>query len=151
MHLCERNSFHCFRYVKPKNYKISKDYDGKLWCLPCLHPLLLGFFQNQKQLQQCATICESISNAWSGLKYGIKKDKYVVRNVAKVIMVSSSGLNCLQARKRCLTMNKIIVHRMHQRKKLIYFQEIGHNWVKVDRKLMKDGLTQFLQDLVFKW
>jgi hypothetical protein len=137
--------------LNPKTIEFQKIMMEKLWCLPCLHPLLPGFFQNQKQLQQCATICKSIYNAWSGLKYGIKKDKYVVRNVAKVIVVSSSDLNCLQAGKCCLIMNKIIVHRMHQQKKLIYSQEIGHKWVKADRKLRKDGLTQFLRDLVFKW
>jgi hypothetical protein len=71
--------------LNPKTIEFQKIVMEKLLCL---HPLLLGFFQNQKQLQQCATICESISNAWSGLKYGIKKDKYVVCNVARVIVVS---------------------------------------------------------------
>jgi len=97
--------------LNPKTIEFQKIVMEKLLCLPCLHPLLFGFFQNQKQLQQCATICESISNAWSGLKYGIKKDKYVVHNVVGVIVVSYSGLNCLQAGKRCLGTNKIIVHR----------------------------------------
>ncbi len=71
----------------------------KLLCLPCLHPLLLGLFQNQKQLQQCATIGESISNAWSGLKYAIEKDKYVIHNVVEAILVSFGGLNSLQVKK----------------------------------------------------
>jgi len=91
----------------------------KLLCLPCLHLLLLGFFQNQKQLQQCATVCESIFSAWSGLKYGITEDKYVAHNI-----VSSSGLNSLQARKCCLGMNKIIIHRAHQQKKVDRFSKI---------------------------
>jgi len=93
----------------------------KLLCLPCLHPLLPRFFQNQKQLQQCAIVCESISSAWSGLKDGIEKDKYVVRNVAEIIVVSSSGLNCLHAWKSCLGTNKIIVHSVHQQKKVDRF------------------------------
>jgi hypothetical protein len=29
--------------------------------------------------------------------------------------------------------------------------KIGHKWVKGDRKPRKDGMTQALQDLVFKW
>jgi len=81
--------------LNPKTIEFQKIVMEKLLCLPCLHPLLPRFFPNQKQLQQCATVCESISSAWSGLKYGIEKDKYVVRNVVEVIVVSSSGLNCL--------------------------------------------------------
>jgi hypothetical protein len=72
-------------------------------------------------LQQCATVCESIYSGWNGLKYGIKKDKYVVHNVAELIVVSFSGLNCLQVGKRCLGMNKIIIHKVHQQKKVDRF------------------------------
>jgi len=118
----------------------------KLLCLPCLHLLLPGFFQNQKQLQQCATVWESIFSAWSGLKYGIKEDKYVAHNI-----VLASSLNSLQAGKCCLGMNKIIIHRAHQQKKVDRFSRIGHKWVKVDKNLWKNGLTQSLWDLVFKW
>jgi hypothetical protein len=83
-------------------------------------------------------------------KFGIKKDKYVVRNIVEAIVVSSGGLNNLQARKRCLGMKKIIIHRVHQQRKLIDFQEIGHKWVKADIKMKKDGLIQSLHDLVLK-
>jgi hypothetical protein len=114
--------------LNPKTIEFQKIVMEKLLCLPCLHPHLLGFFQNQKQLQQCATVGESIYSAWTGLKYAIKKDKYVIRNVVEAIVVSFGDLNSLQAKNRCLGMNKIIVHRVHQRRKLIDSQEIRHKW-----------------------
>jgi hypothetical protein len=45
------------------------------------------------------------------LKFGIKKDKYVGRNVIEVVVVSSSGPKSLQAIKSCLGMYKRTIQR----------------------------------------
>jgi hypothetical protein len=48
----------------------------KLVCEPFLN-LMLAFVVNCKALQDCATICSSLAIAWSDLKYGNGKDKYL--------------------------------------------------------------------------
>ncbi len=84
-----------------------------------LQPLLPKFVQNQKRIQQCAAVCESIASAWSGLKFGIEKDKYVAQKIVKAIVVSSSGPVSLQATKSCLGMNKRTIQRVFRLKKLL--------------------------------
>ncbi len=56
--------------LNPKTIKFQKIVMEKLLCL---HPLLPGFFQNQKQLQQHAKVCESTFSAWSGLSLVSRK------------------------------------------------------------------------------
>ncbi len=96
-------------------------------------------------------VCDNITNAWSGLKFGIEKDKYVGQNAIEVVVMSSSGPKSLQATKSCLGMNKRTIQRAFRQRKLLDSQEVGHKWVKRDRKSRRDGMTQTLQDLVFNW
>jgi hypothetical protein len=49
----------------------------KLVCEPFLSPAMLAFVVNCKALQDCATVCSSLAIAWSDLKYGNGKDKYL--------------------------------------------------------------------------
>jgi hypothetical protein len=49
----------------------------KLVCEPFLSPAILAFVVNCKALQDCATVCSSLVIAWSDLKYGNGKAKYL--------------------------------------------------------------------------
>ncbi len=60
----------------------------QLVCEPFLSPAMPAFVVNCKALQDCATVCSSLATAWSDLKYGNGKDKYLARNVVEAAVVS---------------------------------------------------------------
>jgi hypothetical protein len=64
------------------------------------------------------------------LKYSVKKDQYVARNVVEATMVSSNNIESLRIAKSCLSMNRRTIRRAFERRKLLDSQEIGHKWVK---------------------
>jgi hypothetical protein len=64
----------------------------KFLCVESWQALLPKFIQNKKHLQQCATVCENITSVWSGLKYGVQKDKYIAHNVVEAVVVLVGGV-----------------------------------------------------------
>ncbi len=65
----------CVQVTEVKHSK--KKVFEKLVCEPFLSPAMLAFVVNCKALQDCATVCSSLAIAWSDLKYGNGKDKYL--------------------------------------------------------------------------
>ncbi len=63
-----------------KSYKgqtFQQIFFEKLVCEPFLSLVMLAFVLNYKAMQDCATICSSLAIAWSDLKYGNGKEKYL--------------------------------------------------------------------------
>jgi hypothetical protein len=106
---------------------------------------------NHKNLEQCAIVCKSLATTWKGLKYNVRKDQYVVRNVVGVVVVSSSNIESLRVAKSCLGMNRRTIKRDFEKRKLFGSQEIGHKWVKGNRTQKKDALTKYVKNSVVKW
>ncbi len=46
---------------------------------------------NWKKLLQCATTCDTLTSTWDGLTYVLEKDRYTIRNVVEVVMLSSKA------------------------------------------------------------
>ncbi len=59
--------------------RFQKKVFEKLVCEPLLNGVMPNFVVNRKTLQECATICSSLTFAWSDLKYGNGngKDQYL--------------------------------------------------------------------------
>ncbi len=73
-------------YAKKHIFHVHKHYRGQTFqkkvfekcvCEPFSSPAMLAFVVNCKALQDCATVCSSLAIAWSDLKYGNGKDKYL--------------------------------------------------------------------------
>ncbi|KAH8950980.1 hypothetical protein BDL97_09G000700 [Sphagnum fallax] len=67
--------FHVRKRYRGQTFR--KKVFEKLVCEPFLSPAILAFVVNCKALQDCATVCSSLVIAWSDLKYGNGKAKYL--------------------------------------------------------------------------
>jgi hypothetical protein len=63
-------------------------------------------------LQDCATICSSLAIAWSDLKYGNGKDKYLAWNVVEVGVVSLGESMNVKAVGRCVGLKRRFLKRV---------------------------------------
>jgi hypothetical protein len=64
-----------FNELEPHSYLSNLCYN--LSCLSLLHEL--------KKMLQCVIACDSLTFASDGLKYGLGKNRYVVKNVVEAI------------------------------------------------------------------
>ncbi len=67
--------FHVHKYYRGQTFQ--KKVFEKSVCEPFSSPAMLAFVVNCKALQDCPTVCSSLAIAWSDLKYGNGKDKYL--------------------------------------------------------------------------
>jgi len=87
----------------------------RLLALPVLQFAMPDYVVRHKELLQCEVVCNSLSTAWKGLKYGVGKDQYVAQNVVKVVVVSTSSLYGLKAARTHVGFNRRSLTRaLHQ-------------------------------------
>ncbi len=82
----------CSTSVKGANFQMLMF--EKLLALSMLQLGMLNYVVKHEKLLQCEDVCNSLALAWKGLKYGVGKDIYVVWNVVKAIVISTSFKSC---------------------------------------------------------
>lgn len=96
-------------------------------------------------------MCDGLAQAWSRLKYGIGKDRFLARNVIEAIVISIGDDRCMRAAATCVGMNKRTVRRAIQRRSLLNDRSDGEVWAKIFRRKQKDALEQCVVDWVISW
>jgi len=83
---------------------------------------------------QCATICDTLTFAWDGLKYGLEKYRYAIRNVVEVVMLSSKVCINVKATSNCVGFNNRTRKRVVKQWQLLDAQVEEKKWAKGDKK-----------------
>ena len=119
------------------------------------HPLLQPAFPEsvvkRDEREQCRVVCNGIAEAWSELKYGVGRDKYVARNVIEAAVIHVADSKSTQAASKCIGMNRRTVRRAVKRRRMLNAGEEGVRWAMGDRKKRKDALSQEVIDAVELW
>lgn len=123
----------------------------KLLEQPLLQPALPESVVKRDDREHCRVVCNGIADAWSELKYGVGKDKYIARNVIEAAVISVDDSRTVLAASKCIGMNRRTLRRAVARRRLLNQQEQGVLWGKSDQKKRKDALTQETIDAVVKW
>lgn len=116
-----------------------------------LREVLPDFVLQKRELEECRVVCNGLADAWSGLKYGIGRDRFLARNVIEAAVISIGDDRCMRAAGRCVGMNRRTVRRAMQRRDLLNKRSDGEVWAKICRKRRKDALDQCVVDLVVAW
>lgn len=123
----------------------------KLMEEPLLQPALPEAVLKRDEREHCRVVCNGIAEAWSELKYGVEKDKYLARNVIEAAVISVDDSRSVLAASRCIGMNRRTLRRAVSRRRLLNEREEGVLWCKSDRKKRKDALSQETIDAVISW
>lgn len=119
------------------------------------HPLLAHVLPdsvlNRKRLEHCRIVCNGLADAWSGLKYGVGRDRYLARNVIEAAVISVKDDECIQAAARCIGMNRKTLRRALKRRHSLNQGVEGEMWAKNDRRKRKDALQESTIDVVVSW
>ena len=118
---------------------------------PLLQSALPEAVVKSDEREHCRVVCNGIAEAWSELKYGVGKDKYVARNVIEAAVISVDDSRSVLAASRCIGMNRRTLRRAVSRRRMLNEREEGVLWCKSDRKKRKDALSQETIDAVVSW
>lgn len=109
------------------------------------------YVSKRRQLELSRVVCDGLAEAWSGLKYGIGKDRFLARNVIEAAVISIGDDRCMRAAATCVGMNKRTVRRAIQRRSLLNDRSDGEVWAKIYRRKRKDALEECVVDRVISW
>jgi hypothetical protein len=123
----------------------------KLLEQPTLREALPDFVSQKRELEDCRVVCDGLADAWSGLKYGIGRDRYLARNVIEAAVISIGDDRCMRAAGRCIGMNRRTLRRAKQRRDLLNKRSDGEVWARIYRKRRKDAVDQSVVDLTVAW
>lgn len=101
--------------------------------------------------EHCRVVCNGIAEAWSELKYGVGRDRYVARNVIEAAVIDVEDSRAAIAASRCIGMNRRTLRRAVARRRMLNVREQGVLWSKSDRKKRKDALSQETIEAVVSW
>jgi hypothetical protein len=87
------------------------EFQRNLLTLPMLQIAMPNYVVRHKELLQCEVVCKTLKVAWKGLKYGVKKDQYVVQNVVEATVVSIFSLSTLTTVGKCVGFNRRSLRR----------------------------------------
>lgn len=116
-----------------------------------LENVVPDYVSQRRQLQLSRVVCDGLAQAWSGLKYGIGRDRYLARNVIEAAVISIGDERCMRAAATCVGMNKRTIRRAIQRRSLLNDRSDGEVWAKIYRRKRKDALEQSVVDRVISW
>jgi hypothetical protein len=102
-----------------------------------------NYVVKHKELLQCEVVCKNLIVAWKGLKYGVRKYQYVVQNVVKAAVVSTSSLFGLMVAGKSIGLNR--------KRQMLDAKQDGEHCVKGDRIVMKDAISKDVKAIVVKW
>ena len=123
----------------------------KLLEQPLLRPALPEAVVKMDEREHCRVVCNGIAEAWSALKYGVGRDRYMARNVIEAAVVDVKDARAATAASRCIGMNRRTLRRAIARRRMLNVREQGVLWSKCDRKKRRDALSQEAVDAVVSW
>lgn len=103
--------------------------------------MLPNFIAQREDLEQCRVVCDGLAQAWSGLKYGIGRDKKLARNVIEAAVISLEDERCFQAAASVIGMNRRTIRRAKDRRSLLNAGVDGELWARLYRKKEKGHLS----------
>lgn len=149
-------------HAKKVAFKLSEDTSArgeeyqrvffqKLIEQPLLETLVPEYVKQRRQLELSRVVCDGLAQAWSGLKYGIGRDRFLAKNVIEAAVISIGDDRCMRAAATCVGMNKKTVRRAIQRRSLLNKRSDREVWAKIFRRKRKDALEQWVVDRVISW
>jgi hypothetical protein len=134
-----------------KGLEYQKAVLDKLLEQPLLQQVLPAVVVQREEIEQCRLICSGIADAWSKLKFGLGRDRYLARNVIEAAVIDVKDKRSAQAAAHRIGMNKRTLRRAISRRISLNAGEVGAIWAKGDRKRQKDALSQSTIDTVIAW
>jgi hypothetical protein len=107
--------------------KFQKTLFERLLTLPMLQIAMPNYVVRHKELSQCEVVFKNLKVAWKGLKYGVRKDQYVVQNVVEAIIDSTSSLFGLIAIGKCVGCNRRSLRRAMCQRQMMDAQQDGEH------------------------
>lgn len=104
-------AFDLYSLTEEKGSEWQKIFFKKFLDQPVLQSVLPNFIAQREDLEQCRVVCDGLAQAWSGLKYGIGRDKKLARNVIEAAVISLEDERCFQAAASVLGMNRRTIRR----------------------------------------
>lgn len=129
----------------------QKIFIQKLLEQPLLENVVPEYVSQRRTLQLSKVVCDGLAHAWSGLKYGIGKDRTLARNVIEAAVISIGDDRCMRAAATCVGMNKKTIRRAIQRRALLNQSSDGEVWARLYRRKRKDAFEQCIVDQVVAW
>ena len=118
---------------------------------PVLARVVPEYVSQRRQLQLSGVVCDGLAQAWSGLKFGIGKDRTLARNVIEAAVISIGDERCMRAAANCVGMNKKTIRRAIHRRALLNQSSDGEVWARLYRRKRKDATDQCIVDQVVAW
>lgn len=134
-----------------KGEEYQRVFLQKLIEQPVLANVVPDYVSQRRQLQLSGVVCDGLAQAWSRLKYGIGRDRFLARNVIEAAVISIGDERCMRAAATCIGMNKRTIRRAIRRRSLLNDRTDGEAWAKIYRRKRKDTLEQSVVDRVIEW
>lgn len=135
----------------PRGEEYQRILIAKFLEQPVLKNVVPEYVAERRALQLSRVVCDGLQQAWSGLKYGIGRDRTLARNVIEAAVISIGDERCMRAAATCVGMNKRTIRRAIQRRTLLNQSSDGEVWARLYRRRRKDALEQCVVDRVVAW